>query len=71
MKFLASLENKLSQGHEITEYEAASRLTEYRRGNEHFMGLVYENISASRPNSALPHYSPRKSTAHIVMRDAP
>ena len=71
VKFLAWLENKLSQGYEITEYEAASRLTEYRRGNKHFMGLAYENISASGPNSALPHYSPRKSTAHMIMRDAP
>jgi len=71
VKFLAWLENKLAQGYEITEYEAAFRLTEYRRGNKHFMGLAYENISASGPNSALPHYSPRKTTAHMIRRDVP
>jgi Xaa-Pro aminopeptidase len=51
VRFLAWLEYKLSQGYEITEYEAASRLTEYRRQNKHFMGLAYENISASGPNA--------------------
>jgi Xaa-Pro aminopeptidase len=71
VKFLAWLEAKLAQGYEITEHEAASRLTEYRRGNKHFMGLAYENISASGPNSALHHYSPRKSTAHMIKRDSP
>ena len=71
MKFLAWLENKLSQGYEITEYEAASQLTLYRRENKHFMGLAHENISASGPNSALPHYSPGISTALMIMRDAP
>ena len=35
----------------ITEYEAAWRLTEYRRKNKHYMGLAYENISASGPNA--------------------
>ena len=71
MKFLAWLEIKLSQGYDITEYEAAFKLTEYRRVNKHFMGLTHENISASGPNSALPHYSPGKSTGQMIMRDAP
>jgi Xaa-Pro aminopeptidase len=51
VRFLAWLEFKLSQGYEITEYEAASRLTEFRRKNKYFMGLAYENISASGPNA--------------------
>ena len=69
VRFLAWLEAKLAEGYEITEYEAAFRLTEFRRKNKHFMGLAYENISASGPNAALPHYSPRKSTAAMISRD--
>ncbi|KAF8907938.1 peptidase M24, structural domain-containing protein [Gymnopilus junonius] len=71
VRFLAWLEAKLAEGYEITEYEAGFRLTEFRRKNKHFMGLAYENISASGPNAALPHYSPRKSTAAMISRDAP
>jgi Xaa-Pro aminopeptidase len=71
VKFLAWLEDKLARGYEITEYEAAFRLTEYRRSNKHFMGLAYENISASGPNAALPHYSPTKSTASMIDRETP
>lgn len=71
VRCLAWLEEKLASGFQITEYEAAFRLTEYRRGNRHFMGLAYENISASGPNAALPHYSPTKSTAAAIERDTP
>lgn len=53
MRFLAWLESKLAEGYDITEYEAASRLTEYRRRNKHYMGLAYENISASGPNAGM------------------
>ncbi|KAF9645425.1 Creatinase/aminopeptidase [Thelephora ganbajun] len=71
VKFLAWLEDKHSKGYEITEYEAAFRLTEYRKTNRHFVGLAYENISASGPNATLPHYSPTKSTAAMIDRDTP
>ena len=71
VKFLAWLEDKLFKGYEITEYEAAFRLTEYRRMNKHFMGLAYENISASGSNAALPHYSPTKSAAAMIDRNTP
>jgi len=71
VRFLAWLEMKLAEGYDITEYEAAFRLTEFRRKNKHFMGLAYENISASGPNAALPHYSPKKSTAAMISRDSP
>ena len=51
VRFLAWLEQKIQQGFEITEYEAAWRLTEYRRQQEKYQGLAYENISASGPNA--------------------
>ncbi|KAF8069893.1 Creatinase aminopeptidase, partial [Lyophyllum atratum] len=71
VRFLAWLENKLTEGLEITEYEAASRLTQFRRHNSHFMGLAYKSISATGSNAALPHYSPRKSTARMIERETP
>ncbi|KAH7928918.1 Creatinase/aminopeptidase [Leucogyrophana mollusca] len=70
-KWQAWLEHKIQQGYDITEYEAAWRLTEYRRQNKHYWGLAYENISASGPNAALPHYSPSKSTARMIDRETP
>ena len=71
VRFLAWLEDKLTKGYDITEYEAAFRLTEYRRTNQYFTGLAYETISASGPNTALPRYSVTKSTAAMIDRDTP
>ncbi|KAJ7019203.1 Creatinase/aminopeptidase [Mycena alexandri] len=71
VRFLAWLETKLNEGYDITEYEAAQRLTEFRRKTKHFMGLAYENISASGPNAALPHYSPKRHTARMIDRETP
>lgn len=51
VKWLAWLDYKLSQGYDITEYEAAWRLTEFRRKGKNYMGLAYENISASGKNA--------------------
>lgn len=71
VQFLAWLDDKLNAGYDITEWEAAQRLTEFRRKQEHFMGLAYQNISASGPNAALPHYSPRKSEARMIDKNTP
>ena len=51
VRWFAWLESKLAEGYEITEYEAAFRLTEFRKKNKHYWGLAYENISASGPNA--------------------
>ena len=53
VRWFAWLEDKLAQGFDITEYEAAWRLTEFRRHNKHYWGLAYENISASGPNAGM------------------
>ncbi|KAJ2932269.1 hypothetical protein H1R20_g4809, partial [Candolleomyces eurysporus] len=71
VRFFAWLEGKLAEGYDISEYEAASRLTEFRKKNKNFMGLAYENISASGPHAALPHYSPKKLTAAMISRETP
>ncbi|THG97860.1 hypothetical protein EW026_g4233 [Hermanssonia centrifuga] len=71
VRWLAWLEYKMSQGYDITEYEAAWRLTEFRRMGKYYMGLAYENISATGKNAALPHYTPHKSDEIMIRRDAP
>lgn len=35
------------------------------------MGLAYENISASGPNAALPHYTPKKRACSMIDRNTP
>jgi Xaa-Pro aminopeptidase len=71
VQFLAWLDEKMSKGFQITEWEAAWRLTEFRSKTKNYMGLAYENISATGPNAALPHYSPLKSTSSIIDRETP
>lgn len=71
VRWIAWLEDKMGQGYDITEYEAGWRLTEFRRELKDYKGLAYENISASGPNAALPHYTPRKSQARMIDRDTP
>ena len=53
VRWLAWLEFKIEQGYDITEYEAAWRLTEFRRLGKNYMGLAYENISASGKNAGM------------------
>ncbi|KAI0256241.1 peptidase M24, structural domain-containing protein [Lactifluus subvellereus] len=71
VQFLAWLDEKMSKGFQITEWEAAWRLTEFRSKTKNYMGLAYENISAAGPNAALPHYNPLKSSSSIIDRETP
>ncbi|TCD66322.1 hypothetical protein EIP91_001471 [Steccherinum ochraceum] len=71
VRWQAWLEAKMSQGYDITEYEAAWRFTEFRREQDGYRGLAYGNISGSGPNAALPHYEPRKNSARMIDRDTP
>jgi Xaa-Pro aminopeptidase len=54
VRWLAWLDQKYSQGYEVSEYEAAHRLTEFRLSNKYYKGLAYEPISASGPNGGKP-----------------
>ncbi|ETW81154.1 Metallo peptidase M24 [Heterobasidion irregulare TC 32-1] len=71
VRMLAWLEERLAGGYAVSEWEAANRLTEYRRKAKNFMMLAYENISASGPNASLPHYSPLKGNCRLIDKDTP
>jgi Xaa-Pro aminopeptidase len=71
VQFLAWMDEKMSKGFEISEWEAAWRLNEFRRKAKNYMGLAYETISASGPNAAFPHYHPLKSDRYIISKDIP
>jgi len=71
VQFLAWMDEKMSKGFEITEWEAAWRLTEFRRKAKNNMGLAYETISASGSNATILHYHPLKSDSYIINKDIP
>ncbi|KAL0574111.1 hypothetical protein V5O48_007844 [Marasmius crinis-equi] len=71
VRFFAWLESEISEGHKITEWEAAQWLDEERLKAEYNMGQAYGNISGSGPNAALPHYVPTKETARIIDTETP
>ncbi|CAE6477322.1 unnamed protein product [Rhizoctonia solani] len=70
-KWFAWLEEQLRAGNTITEWEAAEMLTQFRKQGELFMGLAYENISATGANAALPHYSPTKGLSSAIDLNTP
>jgi Xaa-Pro aminopeptidase len=66
VRWYAWLDEKIAHGYEITEYEAAHRLTEFRSRSELYQGLAYENISACGPNAGRSYaaYSSREVLTH-------
>ncbi|KAB5591306.1 X-Pro aminopeptidase [Ceratobasidium theobromae] len=65
-KWFAWLEEQLRSGNTITEWEASEMLTQFRKQGDYFMGLAYENISATGANAALPHYTPTKGLSSAI-----
>ena len=64
--FLHWLEEEVSMGREVTEWEASEKLTEFRSQVPGYRGNSFENISAYGPSGALPHYStPKEGSAAI------
>jgi len=65
-KFLYWLENELSSGSIVTEWDASVKLTSLRAEIPGYRGNSFENISAYGIHAALPHYStPREASAVI------
>jgi Xaa-Pro aminopeptidase len=71
VRWLAWLQEKMDAGCSLNEWDAAEKLTTFRAENELFAGLAYDNISASGPNAALPHYQPSKESSRIIDRQTP
>lgn len=71
VKWIAWLEKRMKQksGLGLTEYDAANHLTKLRANQPLFAGLAYQNISATGPNAALPHYSTDKAMAVSIDRE--
>ncbi|KAL0063686.1 hypothetical protein AAF712_009378 [Marasmius tenuissimus] len=70
-RFLAWLESQIKAGKELTEWEAARKLDDYRASAKFYQGLASENISATGPNAALPHYLPSQDRALVIGTDTP
>ena len=67
--FLYWLEEQISRGVQLTEWEASQKLTEFRSEIPEYRGNSFENISAYGPNAALPHYhTPEVGSAEIYPR---
>ena len=67
--FLHWLDEEVSSGREVSEWEASEKLTAFRSEIPGYRGNSFENISAYGPGAALPHYStPREGSAVIRPR---
>jgi len=51
VRWLAWLEEKITGGYEITEYQASMRLKEFRAQSENYTDLAYEAIAATGANA--------------------
>ncbi|WVQ79732.1 hypothetical protein IAT38_001832 [Cryptococcus sp. DSM 104549] len=71
VRWMAWLEKTiLQENRKVGEWAAAQTLTRYRAKETFFAGLAYEDISASGPNAALPHYAPQRGKDRLIDPDA-
>ena len=54
---------KVLKRKDLSEYEAALKVDEFRSFNQNFKGPSFKTISATGPNSAIVHYSPEKNNS--------
>ncbi|KAF8324475.1 peptidase M24, structural domain-containing protein [Cantharellus anzutake] len=66
VRWFAWLDEQIKGGAKLTEWEAAEELTKFRQESANYWGLAYENISASGPNAALPHYRTTEEDAAFI-----
>ncbi|KAI5481864.1 xaa-pro aminopeptidase [Pseudohyphozyma bogoriensis] len=71
VKWAAWLEEQIKSGAQINEWDAGVKLTSYRETGEHYVGLAYDNISATGANAALPHYDPSETESSIIDPSTP
>jgi Xaa-Pro aminopeptidase len=67
VRFFAWLEDELlNKGGEVTEYEAALKVLDFRKQNDLFVGESFPPISSSGSNSAIIHYKPDRETCSKI-----
>ncbi|WP_019614138.1 aminopeptidase P family protein [Psychromonas ossibalaenae] len=62
VRFLAWLENEVAQGNLHDEAFLSDKLSAFRAGNEHFVELSFDTISAAGSNAAMCHYNHMNGT---------
>jgi Xaa-Pro aminopeptidase len=67
INFLTFINNNW-ESEQITEYEAAQKLLEFRRHQKDFYGPSFPTISAFGANGAIIHYTPKKDHCNILGR---
>ncbi|KAH3674930.1 hypothetical protein WICMUC_002950 [Wickerhamomyces mucosus] len=67
IKFFSWLENELvKEDSLVDEYVAASKLIDFRKEQEHYVGNSFETISATGANAAVIHYSPPTENSSMI-----
>ncbi|GAA6064778.1 hypothetical protein JCM10212_004800, partial [Sporobolomyces blumeae] len=69
VRYFRWLEDRLETGPEISEYDAATKLEEFRSQLASFKGLSFTTISSTGPNAAIIHYSPPKDGSDVIRKD--
>ncbi|XP_022833296.1 xaa-Pro aminopeptidase ApepP-like isoform X2 [Spodoptera litura] len=60
VRLLKWLHDEVDGGKEVTEIQAADKLLEFRKDEEHFMGPSFSTIPGSGANGAIIHYCPSR-----------
>jgi len=69
VRYFSWLEDHLDKGGKLSEFEAATKLEEYRSQLDLFMGLSFDTISSTGPNGAIIHYQPPAEGSAVIQRD--
>ncbi|XP_042885585.1 uncharacterized protein LOC122261838 isoform X2 [Penaeus japonicus] len=69
-EFLAFMEREIAAGNAWDEIEAATKLEELRREQDHFVDMSFKTISAFGSNGAVIHYRPQPKTAKDITADS-
>ncbi|CAD8063357.1 unnamed protein product [Paramecium primaurelia] len=64
--YLGWLEKQLLDGEVLDEYQAATKLAQYRYKQSRNMGLSFDSISSSGANAAIVHYHPTENNKSII-----
>ncbi|KAG4080277.1 hypothetical protein HA402_010769 [Bradysia odoriphaga] len=67
-QYFAWLENALELGEYVDEISGATKLEEFRKKQDKFMGLSFATISGSGPNGSIIHYHPEESTKRQITK---